>query len=34
MEQIINFTEEELTELKDELTSELSKMKGILIRRK
>ena len=28
MEQIINFTEEELTELKDELTSELSKMKG------
>ena len=28
MEQIINFTEEELTELKEELTSELSKMKG------
>ena len=28
MEQIINFTEEELTGLKEELTTELSKMKG------
>ena len=34
MEQIINFTEEELTELKEELTTELSKMKGNTRRKK
>lgn len=34
MEQIINYTEEELTELRDELTTELSKMKGSTRRKK
>ena len=34
MEQIINFTEEELTELKEELTAKLSKMKGNTKRKK
>ena len=34
MEQIINFTEEELTDLKEELTTELSKMKGNTRRKK
>ena len=34
MEQIINFTEDELTELKEELTTELSKMKGNTRRKK
>ena len=34
MDQIINFTEEELTELKEELTTELSKMKGSTRRKK
>ena len=34
MEQIINFTEEELAELKEELTTELSKMKGNTKRKK
>ena len=34
MDQIINFTEEELTELKEELTTELSKMKGNTRRKK
>ena len=34
MDQIINFTEEELTELKEELTTELSKMKGGTRRKK
>ena len=34
MEQIINFTEEKLTELKEELTTELSKMKGNTRRKK
>ena len=34
MDQIINFTEEELTELKEELSTELSKMKGNTRRKK
>ena len=34
MDQIINFTEEELTELTGELTTELSKMKGNTRRKK
>ena len=34
MDQIINFIEEELTELKEELTTELSKMKGNSRRKK
>ena len=34
MEQIINFTEKELTELKEELTTELFKMKGNTKRKK
>ena len=34
MDQIINFTEEELMELKEELTTELSKMKGNTRRKK
>ena len=34
MEQSINFTEEELAELKEELTTELSKMKGNTKRKK
>ena len=34
MERIVNFTEEELAELKEELTTELSKMKGNTRRKK